>query len=127
MKKMGTTASRILCASALMAALLTSTSVLAHAHLKHQEPAADAVVTTSPKALTLNFSEGIEAKFSGLTLTGPKGMKTATGTATVNANDNTQLVVALTQPLAAGDYRVDWHVVSVDGHKTKGQYHFSVK
>ena len=27
----------------------------------------------------------------------------------------------------AGKYTVDWHVVSVDGHKTKGQYTFSVK
>ncbi|EBS0022956.1 hypothetical protein DTE83_24205, partial [Salmonella enterica subsp. enterica serovar Enteritidis] len=24
-------------------------------------------------------------------------------------------------------YTVDWHVVSVDGHKTKGKYTFSVK
>ncbi|WP_288770824.1 copper resistance protein CopC, partial [uncultured Escherichia sp.] len=24
-------------------------------------------------------------------------------------------------------YTVDWHVVSVDGHKTKGHYTFSVK
>ncbi|WP_250381188.1 copper resistance protein CopC, partial [Escherichia coli] len=26
-----------------------------------------------------------------------------------------------------GTYIVDWHVVSVDGHKTKGHYTFSVK
>ncbi|MDT1822847.1 hypothetical protein FPK54_23435, partial [Acinetobacter baumannii] len=25
------------------------------------------------------------------------------------------------------EYTVAWHVVSVDGHKTKGQYTFSVK
>ncbi|MDU5691430.1 MAG: copper resistance protein CopC, partial [Citrobacter freundii] len=31
------------------------------------------------------------------------------------------------QTLEAGKYTVDWHVVSVDGHKTKGQYTFSVK
>jgi methionine-rich copper-binding protein CopC len=36
-------------------------------------------------------------------------------------------VVPLEQALKAGTYQVDWHVVSVDGHKTKGSYHFSVK
>ncbi|MBX9334482.1 copper resistance protein CopC, partial [Serratia marcescens] len=25
-----------------------------------------------------------------------------------------------------GKYNVSWHVVSVDGHKTKGQYSFTV-
>ncbi|MCD4599315.1 copper resistance protein CopC, partial [Proteus mirabilis] len=29
--------------------------------------------------------------------------------------------------LAEGNYSVDWSVVSVDGHKTKGSYQFSVK
>ena len=41
--------------------------------------------------------------------------------------DKTQLIVPLDQTLEAGKYTVDWHVVSVDGHKTKGQYTFSVK
>lgn len=44
--------------------LLTSTfatpAAWAHAHLTHQYPAANAAVTASPQALTLNFSEGIE-------------------------------------------------------------------
>jgi len=35
--------------------------------------------------------------------------------------------VPLKTPLAAGDYQVNWHVLSVDGHKTQGSYRFSVK
>ena len=31
------------------------------------------------------------------------------------------------ETLRPGEYTVAWHVVSVDGHKTKGQYTFSVK
>jgi methionine-rich copper-binding protein CopC len=31
------------------------------------------------------------------------------------------------ETLPPGEYTVAWHVVSVDGHKTKGQYTFSVK
>ena len=50
-----------------------------------------------------------------------------TGKATRSENDKTQMRVPLTQTLTPGLYTVEWHVVSVDGHKTKGQYQFSVK
>ncbi|WP_313160064.1 copper resistance protein CopC, partial [Mixta calida] len=38
-----------------------------------------------------------------------------------------QLIVPLEKPLPGGSYQVNWHVLSVDGHKTKGSYTFSVK
>ncbi|VFS55968.1 Copper resistance protein CopC [Kluyvera cryocrescens] len=80
-----------------------------------------------PQALTLNFSEGIEANFSGVTLKGADGKTLKTGKATRSESDKTQLIVPLPEALASGIYTVEWHVVSVDGHKTKGQYQFSVK
>lgn len=120
-------ASRALSAAFFLTCILTTSTALAHAHLKHQYPAADAQVTAAPQALTLNFSEGVEVKFSGVTLTGPQQALIPVGTAKLNEKDNTQLIVPVEQALKPGDYTVDWHVVSVDGHKTKGQYHFSVK
>ncbi len=121
------TASSVRSIVLLVSALLTTPAVFAHAHLKHQYPAADAEVAAAPQALTLNFSEGIEANFSGLTVTGPAQAIIDTGNAKRNEKDPTQLIVPLNQPLIPGQYTVDWHVVSVDGHKTQGQYHFSVK
>jgi methionine-rich copper-binding protein CopC len=50
-----------------------------------------------------------------------------TGTAKRNEKDDKQLIVPVDEAMKPGDYQVDWHVVSVDGHKTKGKYHFSVK
>ena len=44
-----------------------------------------------------------------------------------NEQDQKQLIVPLADSLKPGTYTVDWHVVSVDGHKTKGHYTFSVK
>ncbi|MGQ7169668.1 copper resistance protein CopC, partial [Escherichia sp. R-CC3] len=44
-----------------------------------------------------------------------------------NEQDQKQLIVPLADSLKPGTYIVDWHVVSVDGHKTKGHYTFSVK
>ncbi len=120
-------ASRALRTGVFLTCVLTTSTVFAHAHLKHQYPAADAQVTAAPQALTLNFSEGVEVKFSGVTLTGPQQAQVPVGAAKLNEKDSTQLIVPLEQSLKPGDYIVDWHVVSVDGHKTKGQYHFSVK
>ena len=112
---------------ALVAAVVTAPAAFAHAHLKNQYPAANAEVTASPQALTLNFSEGIEPKFSGVTLTGAQQQSIKTGAVKRNEQDKTQMLVPLEQTLQPGNYTVDWHVVSVDGHKTRGTYTFSVK
>ncbi|HFT0376806.1 TPA: CopC domain-containing protein YobA [Enterobacter mori] len=118
--------SRAVHALTLLIASAVTPAVLAHAHLKQQSPAANAQVA-APQTLTLNFSEGIEPAFSGVVVTDAQQQVVKTGTVKRDEKDNAGLVVPLEQPLAAGTYQVDWHVVSVDGHKTKGSYHFSVK
>jgi len=92
-----------------------------------ETPAADAVLTASPAELSLGFSEGIEPNFSKITLKDASQKTVKTGKMTLAANDNTQAVLPLTDALAAGKYVVTWNVVSVDGHKTNGQYSFTVK
>ncbi|KAG1716173.1 hypothetical protein ID866_990 [Astraeus odoratus] len=123
---MGLSASRAVCALVFLASTVISPSVLAHAHLEQQSPAADSQVA-SPQVLTLNFSEGIEPGFSGVVVTDAQKQVIKTGTATRDEKNKAQLTVPLKQTLAPGAYQVDWHVVSVDGHKTKGSYRFSVK
>jgi methionine-rich copper-binding protein CopC len=123
---MGFSASRAVCALVFLSSTLVTPSVLAHAHLKQQIPAADSLVA-APQALTLNFSEGIEPGFSGVVVTDAQKQVIRTGTATREEKNKAQLTVPLEQTLTSGTYQVDWHVVSVDGHKTTGSYHFSVK
>ncbi len=124
---MRTIAGRVLSAAVFLSAMLTTASAFAHAHLQQQIPAADSTVSVSPQALTLTFSEGVELSFSGVTLSGPQNKPVATGKLARSDGNKAQLTLPLNEPLAAGEYTVEWHVVSVDGHKTKGQYHFSVK
>lgn len=121
------TTPRALCATLFLLSAFSTSPVWAHAHLQQQTPPADAEVSPAPKALTLNFSEGIEANFSGVALKNADGKVIPTGKAARSESDKTQLIVPLTEVLASGLYTVEWHVVSVDGHKTKGQYQFSVK
>ncbi len=108
-------------------ASLTPSAVLAHAHLVSQTPAADVTVTPAPSELTLSFSEGVEPGFSGVTLSGPQQQKRSTGKVQLATGDAKTLIVPLKTALTAGDWQVDWHVVSVDGHKTRGSYRFHVK
>ena len=116
---MTSTARSLRYALAILTTSLVTPSVWAHAHLTHQYPA--------PQAITLNFSEGVETGFSGAKITGPKNENIKTLPAKRNEQDQKQLIVPLADSLKPGTYIVDWHVVSVDGHKTKGHYTFSVK
>ena len=120
------TPSRVACALAFLLSSAITPSVLAHAHLKQQSPQEN-TVAVAPEVITLNFSEGIEPAFSGVVVTDAQQHKIQTGAVKRDEKDNAKLIVPLEKPLTSGTYTVDWHVFSVDGHTTKGSYHFSVK
>ncbi|MDR6605917.1 copper homeostasis periplasmic binding protein CopC [Pseudomonas synxantha] len=117
-------AKKVLTTVALLASIATATSVFAHAHLKSETPAAGSTVT-APKDLRLVFSEGVEAKFTKVSITADnapvavKSIETAPG-------DQKTLIVTPEKPLTAGKYKVEWHAVSVDTHKSDGNYGFTV-
>ncbi|MEZ3498901.1 copper homeostasis periplasmic binding protein CopC [Pantoea sp. KPR_PJ] len=106
---------------------LMSQPALAHAHLKSSQPAENAEVDASPQTLSLSFTEEVEPAFSGVTLLDSQQQKVAIGKAQLDAGQHSRLILPLNAPLAAGDYQVNWHVLSVDGHKTQGSYRFRVK
>jgi methionine-rich copper-binding protein CopC len=113
----------------LLACLTTTTAAFAHAHLESELPAADSEVTT-PKELRLTFSEGVEEKFTkvAISLDGP-GQSTEiiqTQSVTTDPVDKKVLIVVPAMPLAPGTYKVEWHAVSVDTHKSEGIYRFKV-
>ncbi|EOZ4648401.1 CopC domain-containing protein YobA [Enterobacter hormaechei] len=118
------TPSRVACALAFLLSSAITPSVLAHAHLKQQSPQEN-TVAVAPEVITLNFSEGIEPAFSGVVVTDAQQHKIQTGAVKRDEKDNAKLIVPLEKPLTSGTYTVDWHVVSVDGHKTKGSYHLA--
>ena len=98
----------------------------AHAHLKSATPAPGDAIAAAPSELDLTFSEDLNLKFSGVTVTGPGDAAVATGAATLT-NGNATLSVPLQARLGAGSYTVRWHALSADGHKTHGRYSFTIK
>ncbi len=99
---------------------------LAHAHLTESAPADKATVATAPAELDLRFSEELDLKFSGVKIVGPDKASVKTGDAMLMDEGKT-LMVPLSEKLGPGAYKVEWHVLSADGHKTTGTYGFTVK
>ncbi|WOE82138.1 copper homeostasis periplasmic binding protein CopC [Pseudomonas protegens] len=112
-------------AAALLASLLSASSVLAHAHLKGSTPAADSSVV-APNELRLVFSEGVEAAFTQVKISKDGAPLDVKSLATEGADKKTLIVTPAAAPLRAGDYKVEWHAVSVDTHKSEGSYSFKV-
>jgi methionine-rich copper-binding protein CopC len=105
---------------------LAASAAYAHALLERSVPPVGGAVS-SPSEIRLEFSEGVEPKFSGLTLTAQGGMAQPLGAAGVDASDNKALIVKVLKTLAPGVYTVNWHAVSVDTHHTQGSFQFTVK
>jgi methionine-rich copper-binding protein CopC len=111
-------------------AVVASTAVVAgahpayaHAFLDHAEPRVGSTVRGSPQALTLTFTEPVEAKFSRITVTGADDRAVDAGSLEHPAAEVLRVAVPA---LAPGDYTVHWAVTSIDTHQTEGKYDFTV-
>jgi copper resistance protein C len=112
---------------ALAATLAFTLPAAAHAKMTAATPAADSVVTESPKELRMTFNEGLIAKFSNVEVTSQDGQKVETGAAAADPADKKQIVLPLPKVLADGVYNVNWQAVTDDTHRVKGTYSFTVK
>jgi methionine-rich copper-binding protein CopC len=119
----GITIMRVIIAAMLI--VLGTSAADAHAYLKHASPAAGSTVRHAPKELTMWFTEGLEPAFSRAEVRNAKGARVDRGKAHVVSSHNTELQIGL-KPLPPGSYKVSWHVMSVDTHKTHGTFSFNV-
>jgi hypothetical protein len=98
----------------------------AHAFLDHAEPRVGATVAESPTEVRVWFTEKVEPAFSGVEVQDADGKRVDKKDCHQDEKDKTLLIVTV-PTLAAGKYKVVWHVVCVDTHKTKGDFRFTVK
>jgi methionine-rich copper-binding protein CopC len=106
------------------ALLLVATQADAHARVVASTPAASATVT-SPRAITVTFSERVAPAFSGLEVVNAAGVKSAVPTTV--SEDGKTLSGRLARALLAGAYTVNWHAASADGHRMTGSIAFTVR
>jgi methionine-rich copper-binding protein CopC len=111
--------------SIITAMLFWPAVAMAHAHLQKAEPAVGSTVQAAPAQVAIHFSEGVEPRFSSITVTSTAGAAVDKHDVHTAAGDQQELIVGL-QPLPPGVYTVEWHATSVDTHKTEGKFTFTV-
>ncbi len=102
-----------------------STAAIAHAQLEKAAPPVGGTVASASE-IRLEFSEGVEPKFTKVSVTGPRGA-VPLGAAKTDSGNQAVLIVPISKPLSAGAYKVHWQAVSVDTHHTQGTFEFTVK
>lgn len=107
------------------ALLLGAGPAAAHAFLDHAQPAVGATVAVAPSEVSIWFTEALEPAFSAITVTDATGRRVDKGDTRIDSSDARLLHVSLL-PLPPGKYRVRWHVVAADTHRTNGDFSFTV-
>lgn len=115
----------VMAAGLCAAVLLPPLPAFAHAHLDRAMPAPASVQATPPKDVTIWFTETLEPKFSTIEVRDAKGVAMQAGPATLAPDNTAQLRVPL-KALGPGTYKVIWRVLSVDTHRSKGEFSFKV-
>ena len=105
------------------AILCTAAPACAHAFLEHATPGAGATLAAAPSRVVLKFSETLKPALSGVAVTDGGGREVESAPFVVSGKS----MVALLRPLPPGSYRVAWHAVSPDAHRTQGAYSFTVR
>jgi copper resistance protein C len=115
---------RLAASGSLLSLVLVSAPAAAHSLLLESSPAVNATVASAPGELRLRFNNRIEKRLSRLRLVNDRGEARDLPVVPDGASD------WLTAPLASvtpGRYRVEWQVLSTDGHVVSGRFTFTVK
>jgi methionine-rich copper-binding protein CopC len=114
----------VACCAGLALLVLVVAPLAAHSLLLESSPAANATLEASPSELRLRFNNRIEKRLSRLKLVDERGGARDLAVAEDGAADR---LTAPMPSIAPGKYRVEWQVLSTDGHVVSGRFTFTVK
>lgn len=106
----------------MLTVLIGGSPAYAHNVLTGSNPTDGAELAEAPETVRLTFLAKLNPEQTGLTVAGPDGQPAFTGTPVV---DGTAVSVAF-QAGPAGEYTVDYDVLSADGHRVKGALAFTL-
>ena len=98
----------------------------AHAVLEFSEPARRAILYRAPEQVVLTFNEPVEIEFSKILLMNNEDKIIASSSNLKNIYDNNSIGMQIPK-LTSGIYFIQFQVLSIDGHKVKGRYKFTIK
>jgi methionine-rich copper-binding protein CopC len=102
--------------------LILAPTASAHSLLIASVPAAGALVSAVP-SVALRFNNRIEKKLSRIRLIPPEG---GAQPLALRADGDVDTLEAPLPALVPGRYRVEWRVLSTDGHVVSGAFAFTV-
>ncbi len=105
--------------------LLSASRVSAHAFLEHSDPSVGSKVHSAPAAVRIWFTEAIEPRFSSIQVFDATGKQVDKKETRSDPSNRSLLQVSLPR-LGPGSYRVVWRVMSVDTHRTSGDFTFQI-
>ena len=100
--------------------------VSAHALMVDSFPAKDQVLDASPSEIHVTFNEHVEARYCRIKLRSGDG-KNFDADRPVADKTNPNAIVAAVPVLKPGTYRAVWTAVGGDGHKTHGDFSFTIQ
>jgi methionine-rich copper-binding protein CopC len=99
----------------------------AHAFPDHADPKVGSTVSAAPSLVRIWFDGDLEPVFSSIMVHAAKdNTMVDKGDGRVDSSDPTLLEVSV-PTLPAGSYIVIWSVVARDGHRTSGNFTFTIK
>lgn len=110
----------------LLAAVLVGLAAPAGAHslLLESVPAPGATLTAPPRELMLRFNNRVEKSLSRVRLVDSRGTEQPL-VVTITGGPADRLTAAVPR-LEPGRWRVEWQVLSTDGHVVSGRFTFSL-
>ncbi len=110
----------------LLAGLIHTSNVYAHATLTKSEPPRRASLSVPPKHIQLWFNEEIEGSYAAITVLDADKNSVTESVPEIVPDDLKSVVLPLPE-LKSGRYTVQYRILSVDGHVVESSFGFMVK
>ena len=111
----------------VMCLCMVARNSFAHAYPDHADPKVGSTVSAAPSIVRIWFDSDLEPLFSTIMVHAAKGNAMVDkGDGRVDPSDPTLLEVSV-PTLPPGSYTVIWSVVARDGHRTSGNFTFTIK
>jgi copper transport protein len=98
----------------------------AHAYIIVSSPSENETLKMSPNEVTIQFDEPIQPKFYSIKVTNSNGKRVDKKNGRIDPNQPTILKTGLKKNLPNGTYRIQWKVISNDGHPVEGVIPFQI-
>lgn len=99
-----------------------SAPAAAHSELRRSVPAAGAVLDRAPERIELHFNERVQLTALRLRRVGGDEVRLPRRSIREASSETITL-----PPLAAGEYRAEWRIISADGHPAGGVIPFRIE